>query len=160
MKTYLNRTGRNDYCVIALAAAKTEEMLKTWEKNLTSSEHKALSMAKTYIFKFMDSIQTRMDKNFVEQLIRDLKSSEILVLPKLQAQREFRNRKLDDGFVQVDRDTILNLAEHALTGCESCNKCDWRECDLRQVYMELDIDPFNPEATDCQYKVNYGKKVI
>lgn len=160
MKSYLNKSEREDYCVIALAAGKIEHMLKDWEKNLTPDEHKALCMAKTYIYKFMDNIKDRMDESFVRQLIRDIKSSEILVLPTLDAQREFSKRKLNNEFAQVNKDTILNLAEHALIGCEECTKCDWNKCDLRETFMGLNIEPYSPEAKGCQYKVTYDKEAI
>jgi len=160
MKSYLNKAERENYCVMALSAGVADEILKNWTNNLTADEHKFLKMAQTYIYKFMDSIKARVDKDFVRQLLRDGHSSEILVLPKLRAQREFKERKLDDGFIQVNKDTILNLAEHALIGCEGCTK-DYTKCDLRQAYMELEIEAFNPDAKDkCQYKVEIEKKAV
>lgn len=160
MKSYLNKKEREDYCVVALVAGKLEEMFTSWSNNLSPAEHRALSMAKTYIFKFMDSIQARMDKDFTKQLMRDLRSSEILVLPKFEAQREFEKRKLDDGFVQISKETILNLAENALYGCEDCTK-DYKQCDLRQTFMALEIEPFDYTAKDkCQYKITYDAQTI
>lgn len=154
MKTYLNRAEREDYCVIALAAGKLEEMLKNWEKNLTPQEHRDLTTSKSYIYKFMDSIKNRVDKDFTPQLIRDLKCSEILVMPKWEAIQEQKDRKLEDGFVQVNKETILNLAGNALSGCKGCTKKDFRNCDLRQAFIELEIDPYDYKAKDiCQYKI-------
>jgi hypothetical protein len=160
MKTYLNRAERERYCVVALSAAILGKILEEWENNLTKDEHRAIKTAQTYIFKFMDSVKNRMDNDFIHQLIRDIKSSEIQVLPTLAAKREYEKRSIEDEHVQVNRETILNLAEHALIGCEGCKKDkDFRKCDLRQVYMELGIEPFDFEASNkCQYKVNYKKK--
>jgi hypothetical protein len=153
LKAYLNRREREDYCVISLAVGKTEEMLKSWENNLTADEHKALSMTKTYIYKFMDSIQRRLGPDFVKQLVRDLNSSEIMILPKLQAKREYQKRDGDDGFIEVEKETILNLAEGALCGCAGCTK-DYTICDLRNVFMTLEIEPADYEAINkCQYKM-------
>lgn len=158
MKTYLNKEEREKYCVMALATGEINGILDRWKNNLTTEEHKSIKMAQTYIYKWMDSVNARMSEDFTKQLLRDCNSSEIMVLPTLQAQREFKNRTLEDGFIQISKDTILNLAEHALMGCEHCDK-DYKTCDLRQTYQELEIEPFDWEASGrCEYENRLDKK--
>ncbi|GEM_PF-2099825 len=158
MKTYLNKEERNKYCVMALAAGEIGEILKKWQNNLTNDEHRSLKMAQTYIFKWMDSIKARVDQDFIQQLLRDCKCSEILVLPKFEAIRETQKRKLEDKYVQVEKETILDLADNALVGCHNCTKKDFKECNLRQVFMTLEVEAYDPTADGyCQYCIIKGQ---
>lgn len=154
MKTYLNRKERENYCFVAALAGTLDEILQTWKG--TKEEHKYLKMGQTWVYKWMDAVMARIGVDLAEQLKRDIKSSQILMLPNEQAKIKWREAEKEEkeGSVIVNKETLLNLAEHALIGCENCNRKDYQNCDLRQVFVSLNIEPFDYEAINkCQYKI-------
>lgn len=158
MKTYMSKKERENVCVLFLVASAVDEMLEKWT-DLTKEEHKAIKTVQTWIYKFMDSIMNRKNKDVALQLKRDIQNSEIMILPKYQAQKEWERREEQAKYIEVKRDTLLNLAEHALIGCEGCARKDYYNCDLRETFMKLDIEPFDYEAkNECQYKIVKMKK--
>jgi len=159
MKLYMNKKERENFCVISLVAGIIDDILRD-STDISKEEHRDLKTAQTWIYKFMDSIIKRKEKDTVEQILRDIKTSEIMVLPKLQAQLEWERRKEKLGYIHVNRDTLLDMAENALIGCENCTKKDYKECSLRKCFMELEIEPYDLNAEGCQYKVVKVKKEV
>lgn len=160
MKTYMSRKERENVCVLFLVASAVDEMLEKWT-DLTKEEHKAIKTVQTWIYKFMDSIMNRKDRDVALQLKRDIQNSEIMILPKYEAKKEWERREEQAKYIEVKRDTLLNLAEHALIGCEGCTRKDYYNCDLREAFIKLDIEPFDYEAVDkCQYKVEVERKKV
>jgi hypothetical protein len=156
IKTYLNRQERDDLKASLANLDTDEKILNTWE--LRTNEHKYLKLSVTYKYKWLDSLLSRLGEDLAKQLLRDLKSNEVVVLPKLQAEKEIRRREEAAKYVEVKRETLLNLAEHALIGCENCKRKDYYNCDLRDAFVKLNIEPFDCYAVDkCQYSVEKGK---
>lgn len=152
-KTYLNKAQKEDTCILSLIAEQGQYALDTWGKDMTKEERKYLKTSITYALKWLDSIMNRIGKDLAEQLVRLLKTSEIILLPKYEAQKEWNRRKEMFKAIEVDRDTLLDMAEHALIGCENCNK-DYTKCRLRETFVELGIEPFDYYAVNkCQYRV-------
>ena len=151
LKTYLNKQERDDLKASLANLDIDEKILDTW--GLKTNEHKYLKLSVTYKYKWLDSLLGRLGEDLAKQLLRDLKSNEVLVLPKLQVQKEIQKREEMFKAIEVDKDTLLDLAENALVGCENCNK-DYTKCRLRKIFLELEIEPFDCYAVNkCQYKV-------
>jgi len=158
LRNYFNRAEKEKTLSLSSVVEIMDDMLKTFP--MTKTEHKYLATAKTSILKWLDSVFARIDGDLAQQLLKMLKSYEILLLPKLQVKTEVEKRKKIFNAVTVNRDTLLDMAENALIGCENCTKKDYKECSLRKCFMELEIEPYDLNAEGCQYKVVKVKKEV
>lgn len=154
MRTYLNKEERNDLCLLAALAAHMDDVLERWK--MLKEEHKYLATARTLVFKFISSVFNRVDDDLVDKLMRNINASEVVMLPTSEAKRKVENAKkeMTEDDVIVKHDVLLNLAEHALVGCENCERY-YKSCDLRKVFIELGIEPYdyNPPENTCEYRI-------
>lgn len=161
MKDYLNKEERKDVCFVAGIAGLIDDMLEKW--NMTKEEHKYLSSARTFLYKWLDLLFSRLEKNYAEKLLRDLKVNEIVMLPNYEAKRRFNEalQQIKEDDVIIKYETLLNLIEHALVGCTNCKK-DFNNCDIYQVFIEMEVEPFdcNPPKGVCPYCVVKRKAII
>jgi hypothetical protein len=138
-----------------------EQFLKDWDErgNLTAEERKYIKTSITLALKVTDSIMNRIDGNLRQRLIRDMKATDLFCLPKSEAKLKkdrFEKEVLSNELIKVSRDAIDELAQRAMDWCNPCNvvKCD--ECILREIFRQLDLEPYDCEATECEYRIKKG----
>ena len=160
MKTYLNSEERKDMVMLfSLIGMLKEGFLEGWYKrgNLTKEEKKYMKSSITFALKVTDSIMSRIDGNLAQRLIRDIKSTELFCLPKSEAtikKERFEKEENFNYFIQVTKDAIDALAEKALYWCNPCSVEDCSKCEVRQIFRELDVEPFDYEARECEYRIS------
>ena len=148
--SYLARKERENFLVVV----GVHEVIERWtddEKNhLSKEEKKYLRMAASLIDKAAKLMINRLEPNFVKRLISDSKNNFLAVIPTRATTQNDECR--------VKTNTLYNLSDFALLHCQARDKCfmhgdDWKECELYNTMMELDVPVANFEGGRCPYKL-------
>lgn len=157
IQKYLNNKQRKDLVLVGIILDGVERVANEWNEhnNLTSNESRWLRTASTLMVKAVESIATRIDPAEAAKLLKEIKRTSIMCVPKTDVKwkQEKLRKEIDNEEVVVSKENLFNLAELALTGCvEDCGK-DPETCYVRQVYFDLNIDPWDFEGkNDCPYR--------
>ena len=162
MRTYLNKKERNDIVMFMCVFGHCDEVFaKKWFNRdmTTKNEQQYLKTAMTYMRKFMDSLEDRLDKDFRTRLMVDVKSTDIFCLPKTEA--AIKQRLFEENEKKLIEENkayeVLDLAQYALHCCNpcQCKEDSYKECSLRKILMNLQVEAFDLEANEhCQYKIS------
>lgn len=153
MKSYFNKDERNVYILILCLMGYLEDFIN--ETELGKNERKNLKTAGTFLKKGTQEILERLGQKFAMQTSREIKASELMLLPKHRARiekEEWEKIAREDQCV-VNRDALESLIEKAVYWCCECAEDDKENCKLRQVFDEFSVTPYDLEgAQECQYE--------
>lgn len=156
LKSYLNQQERKDMIYFTSFLGFIEDkFIGGWCKKdttLTKEEKKAIRTAETLLYKSLDSILTRLGKDFAKRLYADIKDSDVFVMPKLRAQKAKEEFLKQGDIVGCDLNDLYGLAEIALLKCNNCNEHNYEECKLRGYLLDINLPAYNEFASNkCQY---------
>jgi len=157
IKTYLNRKERTDLVMLCAMLAYCEKEFPGWYERgaMTKDERKRTRTAVTNLNQTIKSMLNRLDKDFVFNFYKDMKRSVIKLMPKPESEIENRKIREDAKQTTINTEALIILAEKALDLCNPCHEKNYRGCNLRSIFMELGIEPFDSEAVEkCQYKIS------
>lgn len=155
-KTYLNQKERNDVLVLASFKVYMGELAEKFEKLKRPKDMiKYTKMSRTFCNKVLQAQLEGLNKKEIEKILLESKKMNVSVKYKDQALREFEEVKKMDDIFPIKTNDLLDLCEDALLNCRRCKKIGEEavNCRLRQILFEIEIEPFNYDATgnECQY---------
>lgn len=100
----------------------------------------------------ISSINKRLDKDFTKVLLKVIKETEVMLVPKQEALRlKHVNKTLKTEILVNDLEEMAGLL---LDNCNMCSVKNYKKCRFRQIFMRVGIDKFDSEAIGvCQYKI-------
>lgn len=164
MKDYLNAEERNQLMVFmailqmfsgnrGITGASGKNIVDDWSSrnNLTKDEQRSLKMSQTYLKKFCDSVQDRMNPKEQEQIKKRLEKFDFRLVDDFTLQKVYRDMK--DRLVNavVPREEFCAWCNEIMyQNCNGCTK-HFSKCELHQVFE----DNFVPESSwgleNCRY---------
>jgi hypothetical protein len=152
MKRYLNNQEKNEAAIILNFLVFLEKLVEKqkslkrptrWYKMATSFLSKAINET----FEALDPDEARLARKNFAKLNLVLKTSK-------ETLQEVKNMKDDDLIVPLKNDDFLTLASFALGTCSNCNTSKYRTCQLREIFMEYEVEPVRLNTEGCQYNMN------
>lgn len=156
-KTYLNNEDRNDLLKLTsfLDFLEKHSQKMSSFKNVPKDILKFLKMSKSFGYKVLDYYMKDLNEDYKLDLIKKLKSLELIIKSKTEAIKELQKMTEFNKITHIDTEDFNLIVEHSLIICMKCNMdpSNISKCELRKVFMKQDIAPFNLEATEtqCQY---------
>lgn len=133
-----------------------EDTIKEYEKasSLDSMFMRGLRTAHTWLAKALDRRFEFLDKDAVRDFMRHVKHMDTIFVPNDKAKAEYDKLKEMSDSIYLSADTFAELYSAIIPyACAVCpRKKDFRQCRLRETFMQVGIHPIDSQATDaCQY---------
>jgi hypothetical protein len=93
-----------------------------------------------------ESVVNRLPSTDCKKLLKCTKTCEIAVIPPDKVKKRVGEKELT-----VKRENLDELAEQALTFCETCTR-DYKRCALRKTFKKLEVAPCHDETGKCEFK--------
>jgi hypothetical protein len=155
MKRYLNVEEKNQVAILNSFVYFMENCIDKWHTlNRDKKLLKNARMAKTWTVKAIKTLLESLDNDEKKKVNKYIKRMHVVVRTKPEAQRELQRLKELDSTVVIDREDFINLCSFAIFNCMECTKKDYKNCKLRDILMDNEIDPMDEyaEPTQCQYQ--------
>lgn len=154
-KRYLNKAERTQLCVLGSFKDNLEERIKEWSK--FDNRKVQLKWARTslaFINKTLDAIINPLDSKEREILDKEIKRTHIVTKSTEEAIKEYKAFKEQEDVISVKYDDLYTVFSYAVDTCMKCTVCDYKSCELRDVFMRHNLEPVDPYADDtvCQYQ--------
>lgn len=147
---YLRNKDRETLIFIAsIVGYLNQDLSKTFLKD------EEISIAKEGYEKLLsviDLVNKRMNQDFIKELINDIKQSEIVVIPKSDANKLKHTR--EEFKIEVLNKDFVGLVENTIElKCKNCVIKNYKSCDYRRLFLRLSVDVYDVEAVSvCPYK--------
>ena len=161
MKSYMNKQERDDYIMLSSLEGKATEILRNWSEHnsLAKDEKRYLKTALTYMDKVLGGILSRMGDEFLKPLIRDIKGTNLICIPKYKEkdyQKEYAQEYSEENCL-VNRAALEYIMEKSAYWCCDCRETNKADCKLRACYMEVAM-PIYAENQECPYEIKKEPK--
>lgn len=155
MKSYLNRTEKDQALTLALFVDHLNDLANEWAKHNRSKDAvKSLRMAKSFILRATDTLMKGLDKIEIERLMHQAEKMEFLVCYKDEAVKKRKEIFELEGVQAIQTDDLWEICEQALEICKSCRKSP-DGCRLKEMFVGFGVPVFNdsPGVGGCPYRV-------
>ena len=155
MNTYFSRTEKILMTRLMITSGLMAENLKEYEKGSTDKAFmKSLRMAHTWLGKALDRRFEFLEKDAYTDFIRHINHMDILFVPNDKAKKEREKIAAMQDSVYLSADTFEALYSAIIPyTCADCpRKKDFKQCMLRETFMQAGILPVDSYAKEaCQY---------
>lgn len=166
MKEYLNGTEKNQYMVLKSiaqmmdgkrhgegAGIKLGTMLEEWKNhdNMTKDEHKNLKMAMTYLNKFLDSVNARLNQREQDIIAKKLVKFDFRLMDDFTMKKIFRDIQERMVNAVVPREQFYDWTNEIMAiKCNGCTK-SCNECELHKIFDDNFIPESGYDLPSCPY---------
>lgn len=156
MNTYFSRTEKILMTRMMLLAGLLRETIREYEKSKAADTAfmRGLRTANTWLGKSIERRYDLLDNDAAKDFVRHVKHMDILFVPndKAKEERKQLQEMQDSLYMSADTFSKLYAAVIPYTCCRCPRKKDFRQCKLREIFMETGVFPIDSKATNaCQY---------
>lgn len=152
MFQYLNQKQTSDMMMIFCIAETLEKIIKTWveNENMSKEEAKYIRTSRTYMNKFMQSLQSRIPDKEKHKLIKRYSNFHLQIMDKWLLSKFQKYLEEQAQTVLMDRDVFTGLAyEVCNVRCKDCEK-HFQDCKWHDVLYEC-LFPAAEQKINCPY---------
>ncbi len=156
MKSYLNRTEKDQALTLALFVEFLNDLANEWSKHNRSKDTvKSLRMARSFILRASGALVDGLDQLEANRLMSQSHKMEFLVCYKDEAVKKRKEIFELEGVQAVATDDLWEICEQALEICKSCRK-NPEDCRLKEMFVGFGVPVFdtNPREGGCPYRVD------
>lgn len=154
MKTYLNS---DEKIQLGILLSFRKYLLETIKKYEESKKHKImnkwLKTTQSFLTKAIDEMLAPVDAQNTEIALKAATKLKLVARTTDEALREIKQMRETDAVVSIPNEQFLFLCSFALTTCHTCLMTTFKECKLRDILMEYDIEPIHECTDQCQYQL-------
>lgn len=156
MKRYLNKQEKNEVSICL-------NFLSFLEKHVVKQKQlgrptRWYKTATSFLSKAVNETMDSLDVDEARLARRNFAKMHLVLKTSKEALQEIKQMKEDDMVVPLKNDQFLTLCSFALGTCGQCICNDFRSCELRDIFMEYDIEPISTATDGCQYNLNELKE--
>lgn len=155
MKSYLNRTEKDQALTLALFVDFLTNLAEEWSKHKRSKDAvKSLRMAKSFILRASGAMVDGLDPLEAGRVLSQAAKMEFLVCYKDEAVKKRKEIFELESVQAVRTDDLWEICETALGVCKSCRKSP-ESCRLRELFVGFGVPVFevSPGVGKCPYSV-------
>lgn len=169
MPRYLNRKQKDIVLTVGALVAFLEARIEEWQEilNKTSNIEKCNSLKKTLK-------EARMSKSFGERLLdtffegvpdderekvlKALKDRQVVVMPTLEAKREYQKMAEMDKYEHIEIDDFLDILDYTFQSCMRFCKAKGEKadnCKLKKILLKYHVEPLKHEVEpgECPFQM-------
>ena len=154
-RDYLGKEEKQDFILLGNAMGIMQKVIDEWDKRkfLSITERKYLKTSLTWLIKWYNEVNLRLNEKESCNLIKTFKTLEIFILDKFKF--EEMKKKYTVNHVVLDREEFYDWGEQIMhCSCRGCTK-DRNKCRLYNVFYENDM-PEVPREKEYQNNCPYA----
>lgn len=156
MKRYLNKTEKYEVAVFLNFLTYLEKfVVKQKQLDRPTQWYKT---ATTFLSKAVNETMATLDADEARLARHTFAKMHLVLRTTKEAIQDMKEMVDEDSVVQLKNDQFLTLCSFALGSCSKCICNDFRNCELRELFMEYDIEPMSTETDGCQYNLSELKE--
>lgn len=156
MNTYFSKNEKILMTRLMLLSGLIGETIKEYEKGSTPDKKfmRGLRTANTWLSNAMDRRFEFLDTDAVKDFIRHIDHMDLLFVPNDKAKEARKQIKEMQDSLYLSAETFSRLYSAIIpyTCCNCPRRKDFRQCMLREIFMEVGVHPIDHQANDtCQF---------